>query len=282
MRKRTLLIFLLILLLLPPLVLLRGYSENRTLHLNRITLSDPELPENFDGFRIAHVSDLHNAEFKENNEMLLALLRNIQPDIIAFTGDMIDSVDPHAERSLFFLREAASIAPCYYVTGNHEANLAGFDSYAKELQAAGITLLQGEAVMLERDGQQLSILGVDDYILFPGNNGRECVAAMIAQLEALPRDGFDVLLFHRPELTPELQELDIELILSGHAHGGQIRLPFIGGLFAPDQGFFPQYDSGVYDLGSSTMVLSRGLGNSKFPFRLNNPPEVILLTLEKE
>lgn len=280
--KKRLLSILLLLPLMALAAVLWGFHENEILQINEISFVDPSLPANFGGFRIAHVSDLHNAIFGENNQQLLLQLENAQPDIIAFTGDMVDAVEPHPERTLALLREAAKIAPCYYVTGNHEPRLPDFNAYLQALEDAGVTVLRGEAVTLTRDGQQLNILGVDDYTLFPGNNGQKCVDAMIAQLETLPRDGFDVLLFHRPELAEQLWELDIELVLSGHAHGGQIRLPLLGGLYAPDQGYLPEYDSGLYSFDDMSLILSRGLGNSSFPFRLNNPPEILIITLNNQ
>lgn len=279
--KKKLLTLLLLLPIAFSLLLLWGYAENHTLHLNRVTISDSRLPDAFSGFRIAHLTDLHNAEFQEENTQLLALLEAIRPDIIACTGDMVDSVDPHPERTLSFLEKASKIAPCFYVTGNHEPRLADAETYLSRLEAAGIQVLQGESAVIEQGGQSISILGVDDYSMFPGTSGRECILSMMSQLEALPGEGYDILLFHRPEVVPEMWELDIELILSGHTHGGQIRLPFLGGLFAPDQNLFPVFDAGVFDLGFGTMVLSSGLGNSTFPFRLNSPPEVLLITLEK-
>lgn len=284
MKKRILwtLSVLFILFLMVLFTVLWGFHENTVLTVNNITLVDDALPNSFDGFRIAHVSDLHNAQFGENNDQLLQALEEAQPDIIAFTGDMVDGRDPHPERTLAFLQEAVKIAPCYYVTGNHEPRLADCEAYLQSVEDTGVILLRSEAVTLERDEQQLNLLGVDDYTFFPGNNGQQCVDAMIASLEPLAGDGYDILLFHRPELVPELWELDLELILSGHAHGGQFRLPFLGGLYAPDQGFLPKYDGGVYSLEDRTLVLSRGLGNSLFPFRLNNPPEVLIITVNNQ
>lgn len=279
MRKKILYSLLLILIIL-SVFLLYGTWENQNLQLTSLTIADDALPDAFDGFRIAHISDLHNAVFGEDNGRLLALLEETSPDIIALTGDMVDSFDPHIEQSLSFLQRAAQIAPCYYVTGNHEARIPDYPAFQSALEEMGIEVLQGESVMLDRRGQSIRILGVDDYLFLPGEKGLECVMAGLAQLEALDRSGYDIALYHRPELTYLLEPLDIELVFSGHAHGGQIRLPFLGGIIAPDQGFFPQFTSGRYDLDRLILVVSRGLGNSKFPVRINNPPEVVLITLE--
>lgn len=257
---------------------------NTALEVTEITVTSGELPEAFSGFRIAHISDLHNAEFGEGNGELLALLRAEAPDIIAITGDLVDSRNTDLDVALEFAREAVKIAPCYYATGNHEAQIGAFEAFAQQLRAIGVTVLRGEAVTLKRDGQQLRVTGVDDYSFFPSPSGigEESVAQMMAQLDPISKEGYDILLFHRPELAPRLRESGIELILSGHAHGGQVRIPFLGGLIAPDQGWFPEYDAGLYSFGQMDLIVSRGLGNSIIPLRVNNRPEVVMITLLHE
>ncbi len=259
-----------------------GYHENQLLGVTTFTLREEGLPPSFDGFRIAQVSDLHNGVFGEGNRKLLEALKSQKPDIIAFTGDTIDSRKPNCEGTLAFLSEAASIAPCFYVTGNHESRLPDREDFLARIEALGVEVLRGEAVSIRRGEESVNILGVDDYLFFPGTNGKELFDQTTSQLEQLDRSGYDIALYHRPELAAELTELDIEVFLSGHAHGGQFRIPFLGPLIAPDQGFFPTYTEGVCDLGPMTLVVSRGLGNSLFPFRLNNPPEIVMVVLETD
>lgn len=261
--------------LLLAAVILWGFVENTLLGLTYISVTSQALPENFNGFRIAHVSDLHNAEFGKNNEKLLALLRQAQPDIITITGDLIDSRNTKIDVAVSFAAEAVKIAPCYYVTGNHEARVSEYALLEQQLMDAGVTVLRGQSQILERNGQQIAIAGVDD----PSFSGH---TAFSQSLSRLSEDGFTLLLSHRPEFFDLYCQNDYDLVLSGHAHGGQFRIPFLGGLIAPGQGFFPVYDSGIYSDSDTNLVVSRGLGNSLFPFRLNNPPEVILITLKTQ
>lgn len=254
---------------------------NRALTVNEITVVDPELPEAFRGFRIAQVSDLHGTEFGRGNRELLGLLSQLRPDIIVFTGDTLDYRQTNIEAVLEFVRAAAELAPCYFATGNHEAASAVYPQMEEELYRAGVTVLRSRGVVLEHDGESLRIVGADDYGFYGPGDGETRVKAMLAALEPELEPGYNIVLYHRPELAGRLREMDADLILSGHAHGGQVRLPFIGGLYAPDQGLFPVYDGGLYDLGDQFLVVSRGLGNSLFPLRVNNPPEIVLITLEK-
>lgn len=279
MRKRKWWIALLLLLVVLGIWLAWG---NTALVVTEYTVSSECLPGNFEGFRIAQISDLHNAEFGEENEKLLALLRNSQPDIIVLTGDLVDSRNTDIQVALTFAREAVKIAPCYFVTGNHETRIAEYGTLEQGLTDAGVTVLHGEVVIIQRDDQQIRLIGLDDYSYYPGNNGEACIAVMLSQLDQLPTDGFDILLQHRPELFSRFQNYDIELMLSGHAHGGQIRVPFLGGVYAPDQGFWPEYDGGLYKNGEQQMVVSRGLGNSQIPLRINNRPELVIINLTSQ
>lgn len=249
---------------------------DRALVQTDVMLTQSQLPELFDGFRIAQVSDLHNTQFGKKNEKLLALLRQAQPDMIAITGDMIDSRRTDIAVALDFAEEAVKIAPCYYVTGNHESRIPEYAVLEQGLEAAGVTVLRNETVTLERDGQLLTVAGVDD----PAFSGREAPEAVMDRvLQSVISDGYTLLLSHRPELFGNYCQNGADVVLSGHAHGGQFRLPLVGGLVAPGQGLFPKYDAGVFSSGSTSMVVSRGLGNSIIPIRIGNRPEVVVITL---
>ena len=255
---------------------------NTALELNTYTVSSNELPDAFDGYRIAHISDLHNAELGDSNEKLLSMLREAESDIIAITGDLIDSRNTNIEVALAFAEEAMKIAPCYYVTGNHEARVSEYDELKAGLEAAGVVVLENERTEIELSGEAITILGVDDpsfntdYLF---GDSASVVSNTLAEISTVD-DGFTVLLSHRPELFDTYVACGMDLTLSGHAHGGQFRLPFVGGLVAPNQGLFPKYDSGLYTSGSTNMIVSRGIGNSLLPFRFNNRPEVILIELK--
>ena len=255
--------------------------SNTALELNTYTVSSEALPDAFDGYRIAHVSDLHNAEMGDGNEKLLAMLREAELDMIAITGDMIDSRNTDVEVALNFAEKAMQIAPCYYVTGNHEARVSEYDELKAGLEACGVIVLENEREQIEMSGEFITILGVDDpsfntdYLF---GDSASVVSSTLAEIST-EDDVFTVLLSHRPELFDTYVACGMDLTLSGHAHGGQFRLPFVGGLVAPNQGFFPKYDSGIYTENGTNMIVSRGIGNSLLPFRFNNRPEVILIEL---
>lgn len=277
MRKQTLLLICASLLLLLVLWTLWG---NTALEVSEYTITSSKLPDAFDGFRIAQIADLHNAEFGEDNTKLLAMLREAAPDLIVITGDLVDSYQTDLKTALRFAEAAVKIAPCYYVTGNHEARIGEYGALKAGLEAAGVTVLKNEQLELERNGETVALIGVDDpsfqtdYLL---GDSAAVMSNIIQRLTA--GDTYTILLSHRPELFDTYAESGVNLVFSGHAHGGQFRLPFIGGLFAPNQGLFPEYDAGLYTEGSTNMLVSRGLGNSVFPLRFNNPPEIIIVTL---
>ena len=251
---------------------------NTALELNTYTVSSKELPDAFDGYRIAHISDLHNTEIGDGNEKLLAMLRDAEPDIIAITGDLIDSRDTDIGIALAFAEEMMKIAPCYYVAGNHEARVSEYDELKDGMDACGVIILENKRAEIGLSGESITILGVNDpsfHADYLFGDSASVLSNTLAEISPVD-EGFTVLLSHRPELFDTYVACGMDLALSGHAHGGQFRLPFFGGLIAPNQGLFPKYDSGLYTEGNTNMIVSRGIGNSIFPFRVNNRPEVIL------
>ena len=234
---------------------------NLTVGVTTVMVETNALPSGLEGLRIAHVSDLHNTALWQ--QAIDQMIR-IKPDLICITGDIADSTRTNIDRALAFAAEAAKIAPCYYVTGNHELILSGTDreKLLQGMQRLGITILQKDTRILEIDGAQLCVAGV--------GWGVPASAAMPEQF-----DGYTLLLAHAPEEFESYVSAGFDLVLSGHAHGGQFRLPLVGGLVAPGQGFFPRYDSGLYRSGDTAMVVSRGVGNSIVPIRFNNRPEII-------
>ncbi len=355
--------------------------QNRALKLNELEIKSQKLPMAFDGYRILHISDLHNAEFGIKNAKLLELATHAQPDIIAITGDLIDRRRIDLQSVAELAERLVKIAPTYYVLGNHEARIDNYEELRTLLCSLGVRILDNKSDIITLNGEKIAIVGVNDpacgadisvpeeEILdeflekafrqaFDGDKniyaeGLETISnpcgdefdADNAALDgsaghgkavlddsaghknavlddstgrgnavldgstghgnaglgnsaapknaALASDGasldaengkkatiYSVLLAHRPQFFDLYIRHGADLTLSGHVHGGQIRLPFVGGLFAPEQGFFPDYGGGVYKSGESTMVVSRGLGNSKFPLRINNRPEIIVIELK--
>ena len=257
---------------------------NTALELNSYTVTSDRIPEEFNGFRIAQVSDLHNVEIGQDNKKLLSVINECEPDIIAITGDLIDSRDTDIETALSFVGEAVKIAPCYYVTGNHEARVTEYDELKNGLIQLGVTVLDNKRIDIEKDGKSITLIGVDDPSFYTDYLFDSEEFALKIQLEGMKGDNasYTVMLSHRPEMFDVYSEIGADLILSGHAHGGQIRMPFIGGIFAPHQGFFSEYDGGLYTEGASDMIVSRGVGNSLFPLRVNNRPEIVLIELQSQ
>ena len=196
---------------------------NTALQLNKYTVSSERLPRAFDGCKIAHISDLHNTEIGKDNETLLNMLREAKPDIIAITGDLIDSRKTDVAAALHFAGEAVKIAPCYYVTGNHEARVSEYDALKTGLIKLGVTVLENEKTELEREGEKITLIGVKDPSFSSDYLFHDEEAIMEAQLKALvdKDDGFTLLLSHRPELFEVYVTCNADLVLSGHAHGGQ-------------------------------------------------------------
>ena len=246
--------------------------QNKYLTVSEYTFTSPKVPASADGFRIVQVSDLHNAKFGRNNSRLINKIKDQSPDIIVITGDIADSNHTNIDTAVSFCEEAAKIAPCYYITGNHEMWLDA-DEQKKLFSGitdAGVTLLKDETVTLDNG---ISLTGLDDESLYNGT---------LAKLSAdIDPDALHIVLAHEPQYLDEEYTLSSpDLIITGHAHGGQFRLPFIGGIIAPDQGFFPKYTSGEYKSGDTTMYVSRGLGNSVIPLRIFNTPEINLLIIK--
>lgn len=258
--------------------------SNTALELNTYTVTSEKLPECFDGYRITHVSDLHNAQMGEGNENLLAMLREAKPDMIAITGDLIDSRKLDMDVALDFIREAVKIAPCYYVTGNHEGRLENYDVMKAQMGTAGVTVLEDAAVQITRGGESITLLGLHDpsfHGVYKPENIEKLADTQLTELYTNENE-FTVMLFHRPSYFEIYADHGVDLVLAGHMHGGQFRLPFLGGLYTPSHGFFPEYDAGLYTQDDTTMLVSRGIGNSAFPLRFNNRPEVILIELQIE
>ena len=246
--------------------------NNTALQVTQYTISSSRIPESFDGFKIIQISDLHNAKFGDDNSRLLEKIREQSPDIIVITGDIVQAKP--MENALSFARQATQIAPTYYVPGNHE-NRFDYEPLFNGLRAAGVILLLNESTPLQKGDQQINLIGLEDPTFYPG----ESIADKLQPL--IEENSYNIVLSHRPEEFDTYVNCKADLVFTGHVHGGQFRLPFVGGLYAPNQGLFPKYDAGVFAQERTQMVVCRGIGNSAFPFRLFNRPEIVVVTLEK-
>lgn len=250
--------------------------QNDGLMLTRYTAALPGLPAELEGITLVQVSDLHSKPMGEGQQVLLDTISRAEPDVILLTGDLVDGRHPELEPALELARGAAALAPTCYVTGNHETSLP-WKTYAQienGLEAAGVVLLDNRTKELTLpDGGSLVLTGLSDDNLGDGTLGRLSAS--------WPEDAFTVLLAHEPQYIENYAASGVDLVFSGHAHGGQIRLPLVGGLFAPGQGVLPKYTAGIYTLGETQIVVSRGIGGSLFPQRVLNRPEVVAVTLER-
>lgn len=276
---RRKLIVRLVLLVLAALVAVCILLSKYGLEVTRLKLGFEELPAGFDGFRIVQLSDLHGSRFGENNARLLEAVAAEGPDIIALTGDFLD--EGETERELpeleALVRELSAIAPVYFVSGNHDWASGEAYTLFETLEAAGAVCLRNEHLRLERGGDSIVLAGVDDP------NGPAEMAEpdeFVASLRQEAPDSFVLLLAHRAYWAERYPELDVDLILCGHTHGGIVRLPFVGGLAASNMGLFPEYDAGLFELPSYTLFISRGLGNSVPLPRFLNTPEVVSIELK--
>jgi len=271
-KKRN--IFLLIVILLILLVIWVIYS-NTALQVNTISIKSEKIPMEFNNFKIAHVSDLHNYE---KTEKIIEKLKQSEPDIVAITGDIIDGIKPNPDMALSFIREALKISSVYYVTGNHEAYaISAYKKLREEMINLGVNVLENTAGNIFAGSKSITLTGINDPLFDETVNIKDELAHRLTKI--LPdNDDYKILLAHRPEYF-DIYCDSVDLVLSGHVHGGQFIIPFAGGLLSPGYGFFPKYYKGVYKKDDTHMVVSRGIGNSIIPLRINNNPEIVMIEL---
>lgn len=259
-----------VLLIVIALLLFCSY-QNRHLETTYYTYKAEQFGADLEGYRIVQISDLHNAKFGKHNQKLVDRIRECEPDMIVLTGDLVDSNHTNVDRAVQFVDEIVKICPVYYVTGNHEywLEVSEYDELMSGLTRAGVVILDDQVVEISRGDAKFRLVGLDDKSLVDGT------------LEALLSDEreFTVVLAHEPQYLARYAGTGVDLVLSGHAHGGQFRLPFVGGIVAPDQGFLPEYTAGEYFMNGTEMIVSRGLGNSVIPVRLFNYPEIVCVEL---
>lgn len=265
--KKKLIIFSVIFILL----MLFCFWQNNMLTVSEYTYKSGKITAGINNFRIVQISDLHNKSFGKNQKRLLEKTEELSPDIIVITGDIVDSNHTDISKALDFVNGAVKISPVYYITGNHEHWLS--DSEMQELisglDIAGVKILDNESVTVDKNGSFFVLSGLDDFSLQDDT---------LKDMN-LDKNNLNILLAHEPQYLTHYSVNSVDLVLSGHAHGGQFILPFIGGIVAPDQGFFPEYTDGEYFSADTEMIVSRGLGNSIIPVRLFNYPDIVCVTL---
>ncbi|MBR2927669.1 MAG: metallophosphoesterase [Oscillospiraceae bacterium] len=254
-----------------------NYS-NHSIQVEKVDFTSRRLPALFDGYRIVQISDLHGAEFGEDNEKLLHEVKRAKPDCIVLTGDLVDQ---HRGADYGQIRQLATalsaIAPSYFVTGNHEWAVGSVPELKALLTECGVGVLSNEYVTLTKGNDSIVLAGIDDPNGYADQKTPEALAAEIAAAEGEP---FWILLAHRNNRFREQYSLlGADLTISGHGHGGLIRLPFTDGLISTDRTLFPTHTDGFYEDNGATVFVSRGLGNSGITRRLFNRPQLAVLTL---
>ncbi|NCC67422.1 MAG: metallophosphoesterase [Clostridia bacterium] len=274
-----------IIILLAVIVLLALFCDSRfRLVTTEYELFYDKLPQGFDGYRVVQVSDLHMRQYGENNEKLISAIIEQKPDIIVITGDLINRSSEglengQAEAVRPLLEAFVGIAPCYFVSGNHEWASGELGELKAALEQTGVTYLQNDYVMLESGEDTIVLAGVEDP-----NGPADMISPpeLVDSIRADHPDSFVLLLGHRNYWLEKYPELDVNLILCGHAHGGIWRLPFTGGIIGTERDLFPDYTSGVYNEGGYDLVVSRGLGDYvKIPRLFNNPQLVTVILRSK-
>jgi len=279
--------------------------QNNGLVVTHYSFASKKVSTGLDGFRIVQISDLHN---KDYGQRLFSLIETQQPDLIVITGDLIDNRSRNIKPTIDLLEQALRLAPVLYVPGNNEERSNRYEELVARLTGIGVTVLENEAVYVTPNDTGkaslsnrigINLIGIVDPDFLKNEAGyvEERKESLIKEAikqnmvagenrltdEKSPAENgmLHVLLAHRPELLEVYAACNVDLVFSGHAHGGQVRLPFVGGLVAPHQGFFPKYTSGLHVLRNTTMVISRGLGDSIFPLRLFNRPELVVVTMKR-
>ena len=270
-RRRAFIIILLVVLL----VYAFNYS-NSEIVAEEYTVTLAGLPESFEGYRIAQLSDIHGNSFGEDNIDILAILREQEPDIIAITGDISDDDNPPRNvRRL--LEQLVEIAPVYYVTGNHEWSARHIDELMDMMAELGVTPLRNEYVLLSEGGSTLVLAGIDDK---NGYADMKTSSELMSEILAAEGDSPTVLLSHRPDEAEDYWAMGYDLVLAGHYHGGVVQIPKVGGLVSPARELFPEYSKGLYTgADGGTLVLSAGLAGNVLPPRLFNPLHIPVVVL---
>lgn len=232
--------------------------------------------------KLALITDLHSCYYGQNQEKLIQAINKQTPDVILLGGDIFDDNQPR-KNTIAFLKGITEQYPCYYVTGNHEYWSNDIENILNILKDYGVTLLSGECKQIDINGQIINIGGIDDPDAQKYTNTSETVISQLNHVTEQQDSNYTILLSHRPELIETYMRYSFDLILVGHAHGGQWRIPLIlNGLLAPNQGLFPKYAGGLYEFEKTKMIVSRGLAreSTRVP-RIYNRPEVVIVNVTR-
>lgn len=256
------------------LVVLTLIALDERLILRTYTVTSPKLTAEV---RLAVVTDFHSSD---NADDVVAMVTSCAPDAVLMVGDMFDddTANRPTERTLSLMRQLSAQYPCYYVSGNHEAWTGEMDALYQQTEEAGVTVLRMSSGVLTVRGQRIALCGIPDPYEMVFSGAPDTEEQLRQALEDVDSADFTVLLAHRPELLAKYAQFPLDLVVSGHAHGGQVRIPgVLNGLYAPNQGWFPKLAGGAYTQDGTTLIVSRGLAvRTRLP-RIFNRPEVVLV-----
>ena len=281
MKKFSIILGAIILVLFVTLVIWGVYCDN-TIAITNYCVNNTK---NDAKLKFVVITDLHNKEYGEKNADLAELVKEQNPDFIAVCGDMVNRGDPDTTKMKDVLEKLSKIAPTYCCLGNHERdNAAKFGTdFKSETDSTGAVLLDNEYIKFTKNGKSVLIGGMSDYPYYEFYTPDDDVPsrALWEEFAEKAENNFTILLHHQPEyIAEDAKKTDIDLIVCGHTHGGQIQLPFIGGVIAPNQGLFPKYDKGEFDLDGTKMIVCAGLSNTVFIPRINNQVEIGVVTIK--
>lgn len=286
-KKKSFIITVVFLLVLIIAILI--YFDNNVLQVSQYTISSNKIPASFNGFKILQLSDLHSKKFGKDNDRLIKKINEEKPDIIVMTGDMVDRKDTNYNNFMSLARVLSKSYETYYIVGNHEQSLSEDKQrfLLDKLKEIGVRVLDNEKVEITKGSDSINLYGLWINLRYykDENNGyTKGVSLGTKQMETilgnLDSNSYNVLLAHNPLYFDTYEKWGADLTLSGHIHGGMIRLPFVGGLLSPERKFFPKYDAGNYKVSGKDLIVSRGLGNGKLAFRIFNKPEIVVITLK--
>lgn len=247
--------------------------------VSHYNVKSTSIPAGFNGFKILQISDLHCAKFGDKQEGLINKVKAEKPDIIVLTGDMIDENIGDMKAISILLDGITAIAPVYSVSGNHDKWYSGFNNLQKLFVDKKVTLLENRFEKIKRNGSNINIIGISDPDVWDDRKAEQYLEQHMNTLK--PSAGYNILLFHRANMFESIKGKGYQLVLAGHMHGGQVQIPFIGGLKSPHGQWFPKFAQGMYKEDGTIMIVSRGLGNAVAIPRIFNPPELVTVTLSK-
>lgn len=274
-------IILTIIILLIVIFLILDYISCNTIKESYYTIESSKIPKEFSNYKIVQLSDLHNKYYGENGERLVDKIKKINPNLIVITGDMVNTGDTDYSNFFNIAKELSKNYTIYYILGNHEEDLSkeNINKIVSNLEEYNINILIDESDTITIGKEHINIYGLSKQLKTKSGiiQNRETLDNLLNNIN---KDEFNILLAHNPLIFEEYAKYNVDLIFSGHVHGGAIRLPVLGGILSPNITFFPKYDKGHYVINNSNLIVSAGIGIGRFPIRIFNYLDIPIITLK--